>query len=361
VPDIPHAVEDATSVEHKWIKVHFGLAPIYDYTWLTQDEASVEQVGVQEDQGQWRSARIQARGTLFNHHDRPWRFLLSFEYRGFDSNPDETWTWTDVSLTVPVGPLGDLSMGKIKEPFVYEMVGDAANLPHLERLLSPFFTSRSIGLRLDKSLFDQRATAAIGAFNDWFVKDLDYDDSGWDIAGRVTTVPVWGREGKRYLHVGSGWRYVGADDGLLRYRGRPESNVTDYYLDATFGGAKGIPASHANHWSAEALWNEGPVSVLAEYTGERGARPALRRLVRRRVVGGDGGAPAVRPQGGLRTPGAADAPLGRPRAGRPIRRGGHRGQRGRRWVPGEVVHRRELVGHAPLAVQPRVRAGHARP
>jgi phosphate-selective porin OprO/OprP len=269
VPDIPHAVEDATSIEHKWIKVHFGLAPIYDYTWLTQDEASVEQVGVQEDQGQWRSGRIQARGTLFNHHARPWRFLLSFEYRGFDSNPDETWTWTDVSLTVPVGPLGDLSMGKIKEPFVYEMVGDAANLPHLERLLSPFFTSRSIGVRLDKSLFDQRATAAIGAYNDWFVKDLDYDDSGWDIAGRVTTVPVWANDGKRYLHLGGGWRYVGADDGLLRYRGRPESNVTDYYLDATFGGAKGIPASHANHWSAEALWNEGPVSVLAEYTGAR--------------------------------------------------------------------------------------------
>lgn len=265
VPDLPHTL-DTPAVEHRWLTVHFGGAPIFDYTWFNQDAESVEQVGVQENTHDWRSARVQARGTLFNQLNSPWRFLVSFEYRGFDVDPNNDWSWTDVSLTMPAGPLGELTVGKIKESFAYEMVGDAANLPHLERLLTPFFTSRNIGVRLNKVVANQRATFSVGAFNDWFAKDLAYDDSGWDIAGRVTTVPLWSNQGRRFLHLAGAWRYVGADDGLLRYRGRPESNVTDYFVDATLDvDTKGIPASHANHWGGEALWNEGPFSVLAEY------------------------------------------------------------------------------------------------
>ncbi len=268
VPDLPHEVDAAASIRKPWFSIHFGAAPILDYTWFDQDQPSIDQVGVQADAYDTRSARVQARGTLFNNQARPWKFLVSFEYRGFDVNPDNDWSWTDVSLTMPVGPLGDLTVGKIKESFVYEMVGDAANLPHLERLLSPFFTSRNIGLRLNRTVLDQRATLAFGAFNDWWAQDVDYDDSGWDFTGRATALPLWSEEGRRFLHVGGAWRYTGADNGLLRYRGRPESNVADYYVDAKLDvDTKGIPASHANHWGAEALWNEGPVSVLAEYAG----------------------------------------------------------------------------------------------
>jgi phosphate-selective porin OprO and OprP len=83
----------------------------------------------------------------------------------------------------------------------------------------------------------------------------------------VTALPVWNESGRRFLHVGGTWRYVGADDGLVRYRGRMESNVSDYFVDATLEGVDtgGIPADHANHWGAELLWNQGPVSVLGEY------------------------------------------------------------------------------------------------
>jgi phosphate-selective porin OprO/OprP len=37
--------------------------------------------------------------------------------------------------------------------------------------------------------------------------------------------------------------------------------VSDYYVDTGK-----IPASHANNFGGEVLWNEGPISVLAEYT-----------------------------------------------------------------------------------------------
>jgi hypothetical protein len=70
-------------------------------------------------------------------------YLRSYEYKGFDRDPDEPpWAWTDVNVTFNLGPrAGQLTFGKQKEPFVYEMVGDAANLPHSERILSPFSSS----------------------------------------------------------------------------------------------------------------------------------------------------------------------------------------------------------------------------
>jgi len=51
------------------------------------------------------------------------------------------------------------------------MVGDAANLPQHERLLSPFFVSRNVGVQLSNSVLDGRATWAVGVYNDWLLKD----------------------------------------------------------------------------------------------------------------------------------------------------------------------------------------------
>jgi len=261
VPDIGGKQLDQTAVDTTWFTFRLGLAPILDYTWFSQDEPSIEQVGVQDDAFQIRSGRIQARGKIFARTAAPWRYLFSFEYRGFDSNPDETWNITDLALTVPLHHvLGELTMGKIKEPFSYEMVGDAANIPHVERLMNPFFASRNIGLRLDNTLFAQRMTWSFGVYNDWWTSDLEFDKSGTQVDGRVTGLAWIDGSGRRYLHLGSAWRHNGADDGKLRFRGRPESNVTDYYVDTG-----SLAADHADHLGFEALWNEGPFSITAEY------------------------------------------------------------------------------------------------
>ncbi len=71
------------------------------------------------------------------------------------------------------------------------MVGDAANLPQNERLLSPFFRSRNDGATLGNAVFDQRATRVIGWQNDWWTQGTSWSDSGNDFAGRVTFLPVW--------------------------------------------------------------------------------------------------------------------------------------------------------------------------
>ncbi len=56
-------------------------------------------------------------------------------------------------------------------------------------------------------------------------------------------------------------RRNGADNGQIRFRGRPESNVTDYYVDTGQ-----MPADHASQLALELLFNEGPVSLTGEYS-----------------------------------------------------------------------------------------------
>jgi hypothetical protein len=84
---------------------------------------------------------------------RDWKYLASYEYTGFDHTEDQPdWAVSDFYVSTELAALGTLTFGRQKEPYVYEMVGDAANLPHHERLLSPFFQSRNTGLRLTKAV-----------------------------------------------------------------------------------------------------------------------------------------------------------------------------------------------------------------
>ena len=94
-------------------------------------------MGVQDDAFEFRADRLSLTGTLFNNRARPWGYLVAFEYRGLDGNPDNDFSFYDYAIKIPAGPLGPLSIGKMKETFSYELVGDSAFLPHLERIMSP--------------------------------------------------------------------------------------------------------------------------------------------------------------------------------------------------------------------------------
>lgn len=259
---VPDETLEAARIEdeHDRFSMKFGFVVMpMDYTSFEQDAASKQQVGNQQDELEARSLRISARGhfELF----RTWNYMLSYEYKGFDQTSAADWNTTDVRISTLLGPrIGTLTLGKIKEPFAYEMVGDAANLPHHERLLSPFFRSRNDGATLGNAVLDQRATWAVGWYNDWWVQGDSWSDSGNDFAGRITALPVWSRDGADYLHLAVSTRYYGAVDNQLRYRGKPASNVADDYVDTGK-----VPGDHAWHTGIEALWNSGGYSVLAEY------------------------------------------------------------------------------------------------
>jgi phosphate-selective porin OprO and OprP len=240
------------------VKFGFVVMPM-DYTSFEQDARSRQQVGNQQDEWEARSLRLSARGHF--EMFRTWNYMVSYEYKGFDQTSTSDWNTTDVRVSTRLGPrLGTLTLGRIKEPHVYEMVGDAANLPHNERLLSPFFRSRNVGATLGNTMLEQRGTWAVGWYNDWWTEGRSWSGSGNDFAGRITALPVWSGDGATYLHMAASTRYYGAVDDQLRYRGKPASNVADDYVDTGR-----LPGDHSWHTGVEALWNHGGYSVLAEY------------------------------------------------------------------------------------------------
>lgn len=260
IPDVPPQISQQLKVDRHWITMTPGLVLIGDYNAFGQDANSLSQVGKQADQFDDRAIRFMARGKVGGAYKLG--YLVAAEYKGFDTDPEQFWNLTDLAVTAPLGgPETTLSVGKLKETFAYEMVGDAANLPAQERVLSPFFVSRNAGIRLNRVLGqDHRATAAIGVYDqDWGDPGTAFNN-GTDVTFRTTGL-LWDlNEDRDYFHVGLAGRYNTDTDGSIRMRGRPESNVTSNYVDT---GA--IPANYAWNFGLELLWNQGPVSVLAEY------------------------------------------------------------------------------------------------
>jgi phosphate-selective porin OprO/OprP len=258
-PDVPHKLTDFTSYNGDYFSIRFGFAGLVDYTAFWQDTDSKTQVGTQRDQWDTRSARFSLSGGVGPETYKV-HYLLSYEFKGFDAPPDATWSWTDLSISLPAGKLGAVTVGYTKEPFVYEMVGDAAFLPQMERILSPFFVSRDVGVVLNNTALNKRMTYRAGWYNDWWTKGRSYDTSGNHFVGRVTGLVSVNEDSSRYLHLGVAARYAGANDGVIRMRGRPESNVASYYVDTG-----DIPASNQKEMSLEGLWTRDGYSVNAEY------------------------------------------------------------------------------------------------
>ena len=63
-----------------------------------------------------------------------------------------------------------------------------------------------------------------------------------------------------YIHLGLSARYNAGDDGTLHYKGKPESNVADWFLDTGV-----IEADHAVELGLEAVFSYKGISLIGEY------------------------------------------------------------------------------------------------
>lgn len=241
-----------------WFKPVIGV--LLDYTWFDQNQPSLSQVGEQADQANLRSARFGLAGRL---KSRPRVELITIvDYTERKRRDGRAYDVLDLALSFPLsaGAQTKVTVGKQKQPFSYEMIALAALLPQQERILSPFFLSRDVGVRFSGTLARDRVNYAVGWFNDWWLTGRSLSGGGNDYVLRLTTRPFVSADGRRYLHVGLGGRSTGAEDGVLRFRGRPESDVADYYIDTG-----DIPGSHATEVDLEALGVWRQWSLLGEW------------------------------------------------------------------------------------------------
>jgi phosphate-selective porin OprO/OprP len=255
LPDMPQWAQ----YNNSWFSFKVGIAALYDYTGFDQDPPSIAQVGKVENGWNVRDARLIFRGSVGKEYKMSYVFAAA--YKGFDANPARLWDIVDAYLIFPLGSKRTtVSIGKMKQSFAYEMVGDAGNLPQQERLLSPFFVSRDLGVKVNHYLKNQRMTFAAGVYDGAWLRDNTSQHAGVDFSARVTGLAWDEHKDNRFLHLAVAYRYVGADDGQLRYKGRPESNVGPNYVDTG-----NFEADHANHLGFEAFLNVKNISLLGEY------------------------------------------------------------------------------------------------
>jgi phosphate-selective porin OprO/OprP len=268
IPDLPDSVHAQTRVDTPFFTLKPGIVLLGDYTFVSQDAASVRQVGTQRDQGDIRASRIMLRGTI--GAAARVSYLVAGEYKGWDIDADRDWSMTDVSLTVPLGgPQTKLTFGKTKQTHTMEMVGDAANLAFQERVLNPFFVSRAVGAKLMHITDDRMSTLALGIYNDsWAGSSSSGPNDGTDVTARGTHLLWYADGGRDFMHLGASLRRAGADGGKLRYRGRPESDVLDYYVDTG-----SFAADHALHLGLEGMWQSGQFGAIGEYVNARVRAP----------------------------------------------------------------------------------------
>jgi len=259
-PDLPWNFKETITFKSDGFSMTPGLVTLVDFSEFDQDADSVRQLGIQESAWETRAVRLILRGHIGEHYKV--NYLWSVEYNDLKFLDTQLWQIPDLAFSFPLSASGRtrLAVGKMKEAFAYEMVGDAANLPHQERILNPFFQARNIGAQLTHVSEDQHSTFRAGVFNDSRFETGTYDEGDWQVATRATHLLLDEPEKGRYLHLGVAGRYFGATADALRYRARPASNVTSNFLDTgTFS------ADHAWHAGVEFLWNEGPFSLLAEF------------------------------------------------------------------------------------------------
>ncbi|HXF08479.1 MAG TPA: OprO/OprP family phosphate-selective porin [Candidatus Acidoferrales bacterium] len=203
----------------------------------------------------FRRARMYMRGTLARDFD------YMFEYEFADSATRNKGI-TDAYMRYKGFAPALITVGNFKMPFGMEQLTSDNTTIFLERGVNDILTpGRGIGAELRSA--GANWSLAGGVFGEKPDGDVDKEgDEGWNVAARGTYAPIL--TDNAVLHLGAGARRHDSNDSTnaLRFRSKPESNVTGVFLVDS-----GVLSNTDHFTSANAelasLW--GPVSFQAEY------------------------------------------------------------------------------------------------
>jgi phosphate-selective porin OprO/OprP len=170
---------------------------------------------------QLRRARLFMAGKL----NDIWGFKSEFDFAGGSVGI------TDVYIQNTLFPW-TVTLGHFKEYYSLEQQTSEKYITFMERSLpGAFFPGRNLGLGLTNG--GDTWSAAFGVFGEGFKSNDDTagkeQDAGYGATGRVTWAPFG--QGDHMLHLGASASYRKLNDShTLRYRSRPESNITNVRL-----------------------------------------------------------------------------------------------------------------------------------
>lgn len=231
-------------------QLRIGGRMMFDWLWIGEDDDIKADIGEQEDGVGFRRVRFYMAGSIYENVD----YMLQLDFAGGNT------ALRDAYIGLTDLPFGKLRMGQFKEPFSLEELTSSNYMTFVERALpNAFAPSRNVGFMLHDVALDSRMTWAAGLFRDTDDTGFDMDDGGYNLTGRLTGLPWYKNKGQSLLHLGAAYSYRNPDE-TLRYRARPETPMTDRFVDT---GA--VAADRANLLGLEAAWVAGPVSLQTEY------------------------------------------------------------------------------------------------
>lgn len=234
-------------------KLKIGGRIMNDWVWATEDDDIKANVGQQEDGTEFRRARMYMAGSIYENIG----YKLQFDFAGGDAD------LKDAYIALTDFPLGGLKMGHFKEPFSLEELTSSKYITFMERALPNVLSpGRNTGFMLSDAPAGQRMTWALGLFRstDGNGEDDTGDDGGYNITGRVTSLPVYENQGRHLLHLGGSYSLRYPDEDDFEYETEPEAHLLDDFLETG-----NLSADRADLLGLEAAWVAGPFSLQGEY------------------------------------------------------------------------------------------------
>ncbi len=278
ITDLSEAVSSLQDKASKKIYPNVTVNGVFqaDAGWIHQDSASELRYGQIQDGADFRRARLSAKGSVTEQTN--YFFQMDF---GFFGRPTFTDVWLE-QTHVPV--FGNIRIGQWKQPFSLETVSSFRYTTFMERsvLFQPFTPFRHIGIGFYDHSDDLSTTWAASVFRsgqDQFGATLS-SDGGYGTAERLTYVPAWQCDGKRYVHLGVGHFFNAPPSDTINFRTIPEFFVgangpgaVGTSGQAVPGGSNGTPffaatgnlsVPYYNVLGTEFLWVDGPISLQSE-------------------------------------------------------------------------------------------------
>lgn len=252
----------------KQFEVQVGGRIQADWAFFDNDEELSAVFGEEEDGAQFRRARIDLTGKIYESIT----YRLEFDFAG-DKDSSGRGKFFDAYIGLTDLPyVGNLQIGHFREPFSLERLTNANFTTFMERSLSDVFApKRNLGLMLLNSHFENRLIWQAGIFKetDDFPSDDDTDeDQGYSFTARLVGLPWYEENGRKMLHLGLAYSHRNPDGAPFRYRTHPECALAYSYLDTEryqgFRLADAV-ADTVDLYGSELLWIYGPFSIQSEY------------------------------------------------------------------------------------------------
>ena len=262
--------------EDKRFQLGVGGRIQLDCAFFDQDEDLKYAVGDEQDGAEFRAARLNVQGRLYDS------VVFRAEYDFAGDNGDGKFKDVYLGLT-DLPAVGTLKVGHVREPFGLERVTGTNYHAFMELALPNVFApNRNLGLLAQNHVFEKRATWSVGAFKvvDDFPSDDDCDeDQGFALTGRVTALPWYRDDGRRLVHLGVAYSHRNPDGASPRaamtgWRERPESHLANRYVDTDSRLIEGYRLVDARLDDVDLLGIEaavvlGPFHLQGEYMAAR--------------------------------------------------------------------------------------------